>query len=455
MYHLNKTLMNGRSRLWLCAAAFLLSATYPLAAQTVASAPEALTLDQAWTLATAHNKEVQMQRQQVELSTELVKDRENERLPRLTANGSYAYLGGLIAYEPHAWLQNPEKIAVPASPHAVRVGLEADWEVYTGGRIKNQIANQVTNEVLETERLALTASDVRLRVATAYLDVQRNREYQALTANNVKESERRLVQIRSLYKNGVVLRSDLLRAELQLSRQQLLLTEIGNTLTLTNQRLNILLGEPEDQAHQFAAVSPPTAALASSYADYLGQAQAQAPELRVAGLQTRLSELRLDATAVSKRPQVGLFAGYATTYPNRLIFPNVAQAYNLGEVGVRVSYNITARWQDRHAEKAAEIGVERQRLGQEKALDDKRQEVKTAYVRYQETQERIRIAEQSIGQATENYRIVNSTYFNQLSLLTDLLDADNQLLQARFDLVTAQTLAATQYYQLQKAIGLL
>ncbi|RZK94410.1 MAG: hypothetical protein EOO62_30750 [Hymenobacter sp.] len=115
--------MNGRSRLRLCAAAFLVSATYPLAAQTVASAPEALTLDQAWTLATAHNKEVQMQRQQVELSTELVKDRENERRPRLTANGSYAYLGGLIAYEPHAWLQNPEKVAVPASPHAVRVGL--------------------------------------------------------------------------------------------------------------------------------------------------------------------------------------------------------------------------------------------------------------------------------------------------------------------------------------------
>jgi len=212
---------------------------------------------------------------------------------------------------------------------------------------------------------------------------------------------------------------------------------------------------PEDQANQLAPLRLPTAALDNSYADYLDQAQAKAPELRVAGLQTRLSQLRLDATSVSKRPQVGLFTGYATTYPNRLIFPNVAQAYNLGEVGVRVSYNLTARWLDRHAEKAAEIGVERQRVGQERALDDKRVEVKTAYVRYQETLERIRIAEQSIGQATENYRIVNSTYFNQLSLLTDLLDADNQLLQARFDLVTAQTRAATTYYQLQKAIGLL
>jgi len=447
--------MKARSWLRLGAAAFLVSAIYPVAAQTAGSTVESLTLEQAWALATAHNKEIEMQRHQVEQSAELVKDRQNERLPRVTTGGSYAYLGGLIAYEPRAGLQNPESRAVPPGPHAYQASVGADWDIYTGGRINNQIATQTVNEVLETERLALTASEVRLRVATAYLDVQRNREYQALTANNVKESERRLAQIRSLYKNGVVLRSDLLRAELQLSRQQLLLTEIGNTITLTNQRLNLLLGAPEDQANQLAPVSLPAAVLGNSYAGYLAEAQAKAPELRVAGLQTRLSELRLDATQVSKRPQVGLFTGYGFNYPNRLVFPYVSQLYSVGQVGVRISYNITARWLDRHAEKAAEIGIERQRIGQEKALDDKRQEVKTAYVRYQETLERIRIAKQSIGQATENYRIVNSTYFNQLALLTDLLDADNQLLQARFDLVTAQTQAATTYYQLQKAIGLL
>lgn len=446
--------MNGRSWLRTSAAAFLLSVIYPVAAQTASHPVEPLTLEQAWTLATAHNKEIQMQRRQVDLSAELVKNRQNERLPRVTTGGSYAYLGGLIAYEPHAGLQNPESRSVPPGPHAYQASVGADWDVYTGGRIKNQIATQVVNEVLETERLALTASDVRLRVATAYLDVQRNREYQALTANNVKESERRLKQIQSLYKNGVVLRSDLLRAELQLSRQKLLLMEIGNTITLTNQRLNLLLGSPEDQVNQLAAVGP-AAVLDNTYADYLDQAQAKAPELRVAGLQTRLSELRLDATQASKRPQVGLFTGYGFNYPNRLVFPYVSQLYSVGQVGVRISYNITARWSDRHAEKAAEIGIERQRLGEEKAFDDKRIEVKTAYVRYRETLERIRIAEQNIGQATENYRIVNRTYFNQLALLTDLLDADNQLLQARFDLVTAHTLAATQYYQLQKAIGLL
>lgn len=194
--------------------------------------------------------------------------------------------------------------------------------------------------------------------------------------------------------------------------------------------------------------------MAGTYADYFQRAQ-QAPELRLAGLQTNLSEQRLAGTAVARRPQVGLFAGYSYNFPNRLTFPFVPQIYSFGQVGLRASYNILGGLADRHAEKAAELAVERQQLAVEAALDDKREEVKTAYVRYYETLERIRIAEQNIRQATENYRIVNSTYFNQLSLLTDLLDADNQLLQSRFDLVTAQVLAATQYYQLQKALGTL
>ncbi|MGI4741333.1 MAG: TolC family protein [Janthinobacterium lividum] len=433
--------------------ALSLVTNHPASAQAPAQpAAQPLTLPQAWAQATDYNKELLAQRKQVAVGAELVKDRQNERLPRLPVRSEYAYLGALYGYAVNGGLRSPEAVPVPPSPHFVTASVGAEWDLYTGGRIKNDIAQQQANATLDEARLDLTQQEIRLRVAQAYLDGQRNLTYQALTESNVKESERRRKQIASLYKNGVVLRSDLLRAELQLSRQQLLLTEIGNNITLANQRLNLLMGAPENQANQLAkGILPP--AVAGTYDEYLRQAQAKAPELRIAGLQTNLSELQQARTAVAKRPQIGLFSSYEYAFPNRLTFPFVPQFYSYGQVGARVSYNILGGYTDRHAEKAAVLAVERQRLAQEKALDDKREEVKTAYVRYQETLERIRIAEQSIGQATENYRIVNSTYFNQLSLLTDLLDADNQLLQARFDLVTAQVQAATHYYQLQKALG--
>jgi len=82
-----------------------------------------------------------------------------------------------------------------------------------------------------------------------------------------------------------------------------------------------------------------------------------------------------------------------------------------------------------------------------------RQQVNEAYLRYQEALNRVEVSKTNIIQATENRRIVSNTYFNQTSLITDLLDADTQLLQTRFDLAAAEIAAQLQYFQLQNITG--
>lgn len=61
----------------------------------------------------------------------------------------------------------------------------------------------------------------------------------------------------------------------------------------------------------------------------------------------------------------------------------------------------------------------------------------------------------SVEQAEENYRIVNHRYKNQLSILTDLLDASNVRLEAELQLTAARTEVLYTYYQLLRASGLL
>jgi outer membrane protein len=58
-----------------------------------------------------------------------------------------------------------------------------------------------------------------------------------------------------------------------------------------------------------------------------------------------------------------------------------------------------------------------------------------------------------VEQALLNYRIVNTKYLNQLSLLTDLLDADNLYQESRFNLVKAQTDALGIYYHILYSSG--
>ncbi len=85
--------------------------------------------------------------------------------------------------------------------------------------------------------------------------------------------------------------------------------------------------------------------------------------------------------------------------------------------------------------------------------DEIRNGVRAAYLHYTEALERIEIARKNIVQANETLRILKNSYFNQQSLLTDLLDAETQLLQSKFDLTSAQVRAQVQFYQLQKITG--
>jgi outer membrane protein TolC len=152
-------------------------------------------------------------------------------------------------------------------------------------------------------------------------------------------------------------------------------------------------------------------------------------------------------------PTISLVSAYGFSYPNYLEFPPVNQLYSIGYVGIKVSYNISSLYQNTHKVSAAEIRLDEIRQNQQLVQDNAREEVKSLLIRYNESLNRVAVMQQSIVQATVNYRIVNTKYFNQLALLTDLLDADNLYQEARYNLISAETDASLIYYNLLYATG--
>ena len=59
----------------------------------------------------------------------------------------------------------------------------------------------------------------------------------------------------------------------------------------------------------------------------------------------------------------------------------------------------------------------------------------------------------AVRQADENYRIVHNRYLNQLSILTDLLDASRVRLEAQMQLTVARAEVIYTYYQLLQTCG--
>jgi len=81
--------------------------------------------------------------------------------------------------------------------------------------------------------------------------------------------------------------------------------------------------------------------------------------------------------------------------------------------------------------------------------------VKDAYVRYKESFTIRDTQMKSLELAQQNYQVVNNRYMNGLALITDMLDASNQKLQAELKLVNAEINILFNYYKLKKTVGTL
>lgn len=436
---------------------FLLVAVFALfnaKAQTVTDTLQPvvrMSLADVWGKAEAYNKQIQMQQLRVQRSNEEIKDAKAEKLPEISVEGEYARVTNMPLYE-NGLLKAPTQF--PVLHNYYRVGGDAYLNLYNGKKTATRIQQSETEHEIALEQKKLTTSDIKLRASTFYLDLQRSLIFKDLLLKHMADQEKQLEQIRQLRKNGVVLKTDVLRAELQLSRQKLSLEQIENDIAIARQKLNILIGQPESvNIVPLDSTRVDSATTLKSYEDYLADALSHNYQYKISEKETELRGLQLKNVKTNVLPKVGLFANYAYTYPEIQFYPYAPFLYGLGMYGVRATLPISALYHDKHKEKAAELEYKRQEVEHTETQDEIRQQVKEAYLRYKEAFNRIEVARNNIQQATENLRIVSNTYFNQLSLLTDLLDADTQVLQTRFDLTAAQIAAQLQYLQLQKVIG--
>ncbi|RAJ79286.1 outer membrane protein TolC [Chitinophaga dinghuensis] len=410
-----------------------------------------LTLTEVWKRTAAYNKQLQMQQLKVESADERVKTAKSEKLPEVSANGMYGRFSNFALFE-DGLLKAPTQIPIEKKG-TYKVSGEAYFNLYNGGKLNREITAATTESELATEQKHLTESEIRFKAAAYYLDIYRNEQYESVMLQDIAEREKELEEIRHLLQNGVVLKSDVLRAELKLSKQKMTLLEIRNSLKIATQRLNIMMGTPDTAIIHVAADSLDQVSQQRTYEDFLQDAYTHSFEFKISEKETKLSELKLQQVKANILPKVGLFAEYNYSFPQILMYPYSFNPYGLGMAGVKASLPISQLYLNKHRKAEAKINLMRQEIEHSDTQDRVREDVRSAYLRYTEAITRIQVAKENIAQAQENFRIVNNTYFNQLSLLTDLLDAETQLLQSRFDLTTAQVTAQLQYYQLLKATG--
>ena len=77
------------------------------------------------------------------------------------------------------------------------------------------------------------------------------------------------------------------------------------------------------------------------------------------------------------------------------------------------------------------------------------------HTQYQEILEKFVVVDKALDLANENYRIVKLKYLNQLVLITEMVDADNALLQAKYNKISTRLDAILKHYELLHTAGIM
>lgn len=359
--------------------------------------------------------------------------------------------GGYLG-QPVVFLHGLSDATMPESPDwSQNYSIDVNQPVYQGGRIRRSICRSEIEGRIAGLQTSADASDIKLSLMEQYLDLFcLYKEYDVMK-QNISESERRLQDIIRMKEEGLITNNDVLRSELQLSNDRISLQQTGNSIILASQRLDILLGLDEQ-----LLIIPDTAALrpvmlAESYESCLMQACEADPYLKLSRERIALAENEVKIAMSDYLPTVSLYAGNTLARP---VTRTMADMFsNSWSIGLSISYPISSLYRNRSEVSRRRHNVSLMANARDQAMQQVRMEVRDAWLRHEESLEQVKTLELSVLQAQENYRIMQNRYFEQLSILTDLLDANNVMLEAELQLTQARTRVIYNYYRLQRACG--
>lgn len=411
-----------------------------------------LTLPDAWQKAEQYSRQIEITRKTNLIAGEEIKDAQMERLPEVGLLGSIEKATNMPIYENGLFSSHTQEHEIIHTLY--KAGADFYLNLYNGNKLNLKIEETKLLYQITAIQNNDAISAIRYKTAALYLDLQKSLIFRKLITKDIADQEKQLLEIKALQKNGVVLKSDVLRVELDLSRRKMALVTIENDILIATQKLNIIIGQPDELVvvpTEFDTVDQP----GLSYEKYLIEALEHSFSYHISEKQTQVSQVRLDQVKANYMPKVGLYSDFSYANPQIFLFPYNPAWYSLGVAGVRVTMPLSQLYQNRHKVGAAKLELDKEEITHKDVEDKVRQQVKEAYLRYKESLVQIGVAEANVAHAQENARIIKNTYFNQTSLITDLLDADVQVLQTRFELATARIMAQNKYYLLKNITGVL
>lgn len=396
-----------------------------------------------------HSKEIKVAEYKLGEKLLLVEDAKNDQLPDFTITASLDKASDLPVYD--------NGLFHPPSKHEIIHTLYASYgnmyiSIYEGLKKRNTIKLMEMEGGLERTLFIEKQASVKLQAIFLFFELYLQIEWEKLMKADINEKEYQLKKIKDFYELGMVLHSDVLRTELELSKRKMALIEIENQQTKINQQLNNMIGNREEEK-VFPNINLEELPRYESLKNVMNESHVYAYTEKQSYYHIKNAEKEFELIKASNSVKVGLTASFQFSNPQTFLYPYNDSWYNLGLVGVKATYSLSELYKNKNKKKAAKIAVEAAHEQHEKTIDDARTKIYQDYLALDEVVKHVSIYKLNETYALENARILKEAYFNQTALITDLLDADVLVLKSQFELKQAQISVFKNYYKLEYSKG--
>jgi outer membrane protein len=410
---------------------------------------QVLTLPQAFQLAIDNSVQLKITTKNVELAHQQTDVKKLNRLPGISTGLDYGYISNADIWTPSF----DKHMVAPFPHHFIDFSIAAGQVIYNGKAVSNSILESQFEEQIASLSQGNNETEIKFLVAEKYLNIYRSIIQSQVYANNLNLAQERLHNILIMQKQGMVNQNDVLRTELTISDLRLTIEETNDNIAIVNKQLNMLTGRLDT-----ARITPDTTLLARSEINeglpfFMERAYRENYELKIANTESKKAATDISLAGSDRLPQVSLYARTDLQRPFLFSIPVMDIYYNVWQAGISIRYNISSIYQAPRKIKESRIKMEQSE--QEEKLQKQQMElsVSSSYIKYNEAKYQLMTLTNDLKSAQENYRIVEKKYFNQLALLTDMIDATNTKIEAEIKVTDAQINVIYRYYQLLKSVG--
>jgi len=338
----------------------------------------------------------------------------------------------------------PLFISRTSSGTSASIGLTAQLVLYDFGQ--TSLGVDVAKETVLRTRQSLIAieQNVLLRAALAYLEVRRASEFLGLRQNNLRLITQELQAARDRFEVGEVTRTDVSLAEARLAAARSGLASAQGTLEQARQEYLVAVGRLPGN------LQPPTRlpALPPSVEAAQTIALRGHPEILGAQREVTIAELNVALADAALKPTIDL-TGRAGVEQN---FNSDAYSKSVS-IGVGVSGPVYAGGRLSSLQRQAMQQRDAQRAVLHVVSHDIRQAVANAYTGVLVARASSAAGEEGVRAARVAFRGVREETTLGARTTLDVLNAEQELLQASADLISAQIDEYASAYRLLAAMG--